>query len=149
MLSAAEPSAATAPSLARIQHLVDALGDADYFVRQKAEAELTKIGFDAVDALTAATDRDDMEIATRANRLLYVIRSDWSILDAPAAVANLLTDYDSQDDGNRESRIMRLIDLPDDQGISALCKVIRYERSLVLAKTAAVRLLDAKTGEAG
>ena len=38
--------------------------------------------------------------------------------------------------------------MPENQGIPAVCRVIRYERSLLLAKTAAVRLLEAKAGEA-
>ena len=40
----------------QIHRLIEALGDADYFVRQKAESDLGKIGFDAVEALTAASD---------------------------------------------------------------------------------------------
>src|SRR5580658_8771517 len=105
ILSAAKPPAAVAPSAEQIQRLIEALGNSDYFVRQKAEADLSKIGFNAVDALTAAAEHDDMEIATRANRLLYVIRSDWSISGAPPFVARLLTDYDAQDDSSRETRI--------------------------------------------
>ena len=63
------------PSPQRIQRLIEALGDADYFVRQKAEPYLGKLGFDAVEGATAAAEHDDMEIATRANRLLSTIRS--------------------------------------------------------------------------
>jgi len=143
ILSAAEPPAASPPSPEKIRSLIEALGDADYFVRQKAESDLGKIGFDAVEALTAATEYDDMEIATRANRLLNLIRSDWAVPGEPADVSQLLADYDSQDDGSREVKIIGLINLPENQGLPAVCRVIRYERSLLLAKMAALRLLEA------
>ena len=136
----------TVPPPEQIRPLIEALGNADYFVRQKAELELCKIGFDAVDALTAATEYDDMEIATRANRLLNVIRSNWAIPGDPAEVSQLLTGYDSQDDSSREVKIIGLIHLPENQGIPAICRVIRYERSLMLAKMAALRLLEAMAG---
>ncbi|MGA2258690.1 MAG: hypothetical protein ABSG53_28825 [Thermoguttaceae bacterium] len=146
VLFAAGPSAATPSSPERIHRLIEALGDADYFVRQKAESDLGKIGFDAIEALTAATEHDDMEIATRANRLLYTIRSNWSVPGEPADVAQSLAGYDLQDDGSREDRVIRLIDLPENQGVPAVCRVIRYERSLSLAKMAALRLLEAMAG---
>ena len=104
-LSAAEPPAAAAPSPEQIHRLIEALGDADYFVRQKAESDLGKIGFDAVEALTAAAEHDDMEIVARANRLLCVIRSNWAVPGEPAEVSQLLADYESQDDNSREARI--------------------------------------------
>ncbi len=149
---AADPSAARArrptPSSQQIQRLVEGLGDTDYFVRQRAESDLGKIGFDAVEALTAATEHDDMEIAARANRLLFVIRSNWAVPGEPARVSRLLANYESQEDNSREVRIVRLIELPENQGIPAVCRIIRYERSLLVAKTAALRLLEALAGEA-
>ena len=148
MLSAAEPPTAPGASAGQIQHLIEALGNADYFVRQKAESDLGKIGFEAVEALTAASEHDDMEIATRASRLLLAIRSNWSAPGEPPEVSQLLADYESQDESSREARIIRLIYLPENQGLPAVCRLIRYERSLLLAKVAAVRLLEAMGGEA-
>ena len=52
-----------------------------------------------------------------------------------------------QDDTGREARIVQLVGLAGDQGIPAVCRVIRYERSLPVAKTAALRLLQAKAGQ--
>jgi len=147
VLSAAKPPAALRPTPERLHRLIESLGNADYFVRQNAEADLRKIGFDAVEALTAATEHDDMEIATRASRLLYVIRSNWAVPGEPPLVVQLLAEYESQDDGGREARINQLIGLAENQGVPAVCRIIRYERSLPLAKTAAVRLLEATAGE--
>ncbi len=148
VLSAAEPPSAPPASPQRIHRLIEALGDTDYFVRQKAEADLGKIGLEALDALTAATQCDDMEIVTRANRLLCVIRSNWTVPGEPAIVSNILAGYDAQDDNLREMKIGQLIYLADDQGLTAVCRIIRYERSLLLAKTAALRLLETKVGKA-
>lgn len=147
-LAATQSPSAPPPSAEQIRRLIRALGDSDYFVREKAASDLGKLGFDAVDALTAATESDDMEIAARANRLLHLIRGNWSVPGEPPVVSRLLADYESQDDSNREVRIARLVDLPQDQGAAAICRVIRYERSLLLAKTAAVRLLAALAGDA-
>ena len=94
VLSAAEPPPAAPASPQRIHRLIEALGDTDYFVRQKAEADLGKIGFEALDALTAATQCDDMEIVTRANRLLCVIRSNWTVPGEPAIASNILAGYE-------------------------------------------------------
>ena len=144
--SASERPAAP-PSSQHIQRLIEALGDANYFVRQKAESELRKIGFAAVDALTAAGDHDDMEIAMRARRLLAAIRNNWVVPGESPLVSPLLANYEAQDDCSREVRILQLIALPEKQGIPAVCRIIRYERSLLLAKTAALGLLQAMAGQ--
>jgi tetratricopeptide (TPR) repeat protein len=141
LVAAETPRVQTSPD--EINRLIDALGNADYYTRQQAESDLGKIGFEAVDALTVATEKDDLEIATRANRLLFKIRSNWVVPGEPSGVSQLLADYESQDDSSREDKVPFLIGLPDNQGIPAVCRIIRYERSLVVAKTAAVRLLEA------
>jgi len=143
-LFAAAPPASPPPSPEQLQRLIEALGDANYFVRQKAESDLGKIGFEALDALSAAVEHDDMEVAARANRLLYAIRSDWTLPGEPPQVSRLLSDYDALEDAGREARISQLVELPENQGVAAICRVIRYERSLPLAKTAALRLLESK-----
>jgi tetratricopeptide (TPR) repeat protein len=148
VVSAAERPTDPPPSPQQIHRLIEALGDADYFARQKAESDLGKIGFDALEAVTAATEHDDMEIALRANRLLSAIRSNWSLPGESADVGQLLAEYESQDDDGREARVVRLVDLPEDQGIPAVCRIICYERSLLVAKRAALRLLEARGGEA-
>jgi tetratricopeptide (TPR) repeat protein len=147
VLFATGPSNAAPPSQQQIERLIEALGDVNYFVRQKAESELGKIGFEAVEALTKATRHDDVEIALRADRLLCLIRSNWGLAGDPSRVRQLLADYESQDDNSRQTRIVSLIDLADNQGIPAVCRIIRYERSLVVAKAAALRLLETKAGE--
>jgi tetratricopeptide (TPR) repeat protein len=144
-----EESRAGTARAAQIDRLIEALGDGNYFVRQQAESDLQKFGFEALDALTAATEHDDLEIATRANRLLHVIRSDWTTAGEPPQVSRLLSDYDALEIGSREGRISSLIDLADNQGMAAVCRVIRYERSLPLAKTAALQLMESREKDEG
>ena len=61
----------------QIAKLVQALGDKDYAVRQRAEDELARIGFAAYEALTMAANHDDLEIAARARYLLRKYEASW------------------------------------------------------------------------
>src|SRR4051794_20295162 len=74
-LEVAPASSSAAPALdpSRIPKLVQQLGDPQYTVREGAQAELTRFGVDAFDALTEAANHADIEIASRANYLLRVI----------------------------------------------------------------------------
>jgi len=56
-----------AASAERIAKLIRQLGDKDYYVRQRAQEELARTGFEAFDALSTATTDEDLEIASRAN----------------------------------------------------------------------------------
>ncbi|HEU5433123.1 MAG TPA: hypothetical protein VFU81_15760, partial [Thermomicrobiales bacterium] len=51
---------------AQIAALIEQLGDDDFFARERAQQQLARIGFDAFDALSAAENHDDIEIAARA-----------------------------------------------------------------------------------
>jgi len=52
-------------------------------------------------------------------------------------VVQALNEYEAQDDAGRESRIAALLGLDDHQGVPAVCKIIGYDRSIVVAKLAA------------
>lgn len=127
----------------RIQELIGQLGDKDYFVRQRAQNELLSVGVEALDALLAAANaNDDLEIATRAKHLLKLMRVVWTEKSDPPEVKRLLAEYDSQrDDAMKLSRMRALADLPGHAGVAALCRLIRYEKSAVLSKQAAVQVL--------
>lgn len=147
-LPAAGSPATAQPSPREIRRLIELLGDKDYFVRQKAEQDLAKLGFAAVDALADAADSDDMEIVARSAELLQAIKSNWSRPGDPPGVVRALGDYESQDDAGRAARVEQLIGLPNHQGTAAVCRVISFDRSLVLAKTAAVKLAESFAAEA-
>jgi len=129
------------PLRQRIDRLIELLGDESYAVRQRAEEELAEIGFEAVDALSAAACHDDPEIASRARYLLRLIRVEWTREDDPAEVKELLEDYEFLSPADRCERIRGLARLPLGRGIPALCRLVRFEQSAQSSKYAAVEIL--------
>jgi tetratricopeptide (TPR) repeat protein len=125
----------------RIDKLIRELGAADYFARQRAQDELARLGFAAFDALSAAVDDEDLEIASRAKYLLRLMRVEWISAGDPPEVQKCLKDYESLDAAARQGRMQALAELPDDQGLVALCRLARFEMSNLLSKRAAMAVL--------
>ena len=128
----------------RITKLIVALGDKEYAVRQRAEDELARIGFAAYEALVAAANHEDLEIAARARYLLRKIRGQWGSDEDPPEVKKLLADYESLQVEERARRIIRLAFLPDLKGTPAVCRVIRFERLTSLSEFAAIQIVFAE-----
>jgi tetratricopeptide (TPR) repeat protein len=123
----------------QIARLIEQLGNPEYYVRQGAQAELAKCGFEAFDALTAASANEDLEIAARARYLLRLMRVEAK--DDPPEVRKLLSDYEGQTTPVRVGRMRALADLPEGAGLPALCRLVRYEKSSLCSKQAAAELL--------
>jgi tetratricopeptide (TPR) repeat protein/uncharacterized membrane protein len=136
------PTAAGEPAASpeRIHRLIRQLGDKDYYVRQHAQEELAQLGVDAFDALSAATEDEDPEIAARAKYLLH-IPVEWTVKSDPPVVKRYLGTYGKRDAAERESVVRRLAVLPDDEGVDAVCRLVRFDRSPLLSKIAATALL--------
>jgi tetratricopeptide (TPR) repeat protein len=126
----------------QIDKYIQELGDKDYYVRQHAQNELSRMSFEAFDALTAATLNDDLEIASRAKYLLQLMRVEWTAKNDPEDVKKLLKDYERQPDETRLSRMRTLALMPQGKGILALCRLIRFEKSDMLSKNAVIELLQ-------
>ncbi len=139
------PASPASGPAAEIDKLVRQLGDNDYFARQQAQDSLAHLGFEAFDALNAAATNKDLEIASRARYLLRRLRAEWMAKDDPPEVRKYLRDYETLPLEGRVSRMHALATLSDGQGILALCRLVRYEQSLVLSKLAAAELLDSQT----
>lgn len=130
---------------ARIQELIKQLGADDYFAREKAQSELTEIGAEGFDALSESADRvRDVEVAERLAYLLRTIRVRWVEKTDPAEVRDLLQNYEGMGEQDRYSVIDALGGLPGTTGLAALCRIVRFESSLQLAKRAAVKILEQK-----
>ncbi len=125
----------------RIAQLIEQLGDKQFAARQRAQQELVKLGFDAFDALADAEASDDPEIAMQAGYLVRLIRAEWTREGDPRQVQQILKDYEAQPDDRRLQRIKQLAELPGDQGLEWLCRLVRFEKSSVLSKQAALAII--------
>ncbi|MEX2142095.1 MAG: hypothetical protein WD894_22705 [Pirellulales bacterium] len=128
----------------RIERLIEQLGDPRFPVRERAQAELAEMGSAAFDALTAAQSHRDLEVAHRARSLVQSIRMDWVRDTDSEAVRKLLADYDLQPDQERRKRITQMAAKSQAEGLAALCRLVRFERSVLLSKEAALAVMDQK-----
>jgi tetratricopeptide (TPR) repeat protein len=140
----AAPVAATGDLADRIDQLIEQLGDPRFTVRERAHQELTEIGGAAFDALSAAQGHRDLEIVARARQLVQSMRIEVARETDTAEIRKLLADYDAQTDAVRRQRIAVLAAKPQAEGLAPLCRVVRYERSVLLSKQAAVAVMDQK-----
>jgi tetratricopeptide (TPR) repeat protein len=122
-----------------VRVLIERLGSDDYFARQRAQEELIRLGAEAFDLLTDATTHEDLEIAARAKSLLHVIREKW-------LGEGDLQGYEALDAENRLVRMQSLGEEAGDKGVASLCRLVRFEPSPVLAKSAALQLLSRGRG---
>ncbi len=125
----------------RIQQLIQQLGNEEYAVRQQAQEELAKFGFDAYDELSAATTDPDLEIVSRARYLLRLIRVQWTSENDPPAVKKILQDYEIQSPEIRSRKIAMLARLSKGASLPALCRLVRFEKLTLLSKFAALEIM--------
>lgn len=136
-LGAAEPDA----DAERIAVLIQQLGDEDYFVRERAQDDLARIGLPALDALTEAEESDDVEISARARYLVRLLRVEWTDERDSPEVRALMSGYETPDENSRLDAIDQLGRYDDGKGLATLCRLVRFEKSHVISKLAAVRIL--------
>lgn len=135
-----QPGAASV-SDEQVREAIRKLGDDDYFVRERAQAELSQLGFAAFDALCEAKLDPDPEIAARASYLARRMHVGWSMDSDPPDARSLMNGYDSAGDSVRLAIVRQLSRLPESDGVAILCRLVRYERSPVLAKNAALEII--------
>lgn len=127
---------------AKVAKLVEQLGSAEFAAREKAQAELAKIGLEAFDALNDAQHHDDVEIALRARFLVRAMQVQWYHETDSPDVIKVLKGYGEESETERRSRIDRLKILDERQGLPALCRLARFEPSEELSKYAALKVLE-------
>lgn len=125
----------------QIQQLISQLGSPQYFRRERAQAELERLGGVAFDAIRDAQFSDDIEIALRAKYLVRRLQVRWYDEHDPPEVRRVLRSYGEQPVPERRSRMDRLAALDDQQGLIPLCRLVRFESELRLAKHAALLIL--------
>lgn len=136
----------------RIDELITELGSPQYTVRRAAANEIRKIGPEAFDRLHAASEHTDPEIAASASYLLRQIAVRWTKTDDSATVRRLMRSYGEREDTDRQRIIQMLAAMPNGEGVPALCRIARYDRTPLLSRLAALAIVQtdqeegAKTG---
>ena len=134
----------TAPSAnldQRIAELIEQLGDERYTTRERAQAQLSKLGLSAFEAISEAQSHHDIEISLRAKYLLRSMRINWTQDHDPAAVKTILKGYEQLGNDQRVMQMHALAQLESGAGVEALCRLVRFERTDELSKEAAVLVL--------
>ncbi|HEX3600902.1 MAG TPA: tetratricopeptide repeat protein [Lacipirellulaceae bacterium] len=134
--------------LDRIHKLIQQLGNPQFAARRSASNELRQIGAEAFDSLHAATEDTDPEIAASANYLLRQIAVRWVRPDDSATVRAILKPYGQDPEAARLQRVEQLASLPQNGGISALCRIARFDRSSIVSRTAATAIIWPKESTA-
>ncbi|HZN35042.1 MAG TPA: hypothetical protein VFB80_14535 [Pirellulaceae bacterium] len=138
-----DPPADPAAQDAKLKTLIEQLGaDGDFAARERAQAELAKLGLEAFDALHAAQNHHVPEIALRARYLVRSMNVRWfSETDGPEVI-RILKEYGDLSESDRRNRMERLAALENRQGVAALVRLSRFETNDPLAKYAALKILE-------
>ncbi len=127
--------------VADVDRLIADLGSQQFAVRERAQAELKRLGLSAFDSLHEARDSDDIEIAIRSRYLLGSLDLRWARDDDPLAVREFLQDYGDKTVTERGNLLEQLAALGDGQGIAALCRIVRFDDSNLLSKRAVLAIV--------
>ncbi|TWU30416.1 hypothetical protein [Bythopirellula polymerisocia] len=129
----------------RIKQLIAQLGSDDFLLRREAESQLISIGALAFDHLQEAQTNADLEIATQAEYLLHRITVDYLVrVDDPDEVRELMSAYPKASQTQQREIILHLAALEEAIGVGALSRIAHFELSPLLAKYAALAVLDAQ-----
>lgn len=126
----------------QIQQLIQRLGAKRFATRQRAEAELRYLGPEAVDQLLEAQYDSNYEISLAARQILNNLTVNWSRPDEHPITENILQNYDDLSEEQRISRANWLAKLEDGFGLPAVLRIVRYEQSDIVAKRAAMTVIE-------
>ncbi|TWT72103.1 tetratricopeptide repeat protein [Crateriforma conspicua] len=143
--SGAQMADRDAPVRQTIAQLIEKLGHPNYVSRERAKAALQRYGLEALDQLQQASDHPDNQIAMSVRRLIASRSIRWSGPLDPEPVRKTLTGYGSLAINDRQSRIERLADLPDEMATAALARLARFETDPRLSLFAAIALMEQPT----
>ncbi len=129
------------PRQPSIGQLIEQLGHENYQTRLRAKEHLQRLGLEAFDELYAAGDHPDSEIAMTARRLVNSLSVSWAKETDPTQVREVLLEYGAQNASERESRIQRLAEITNHQGLTALTRLARFEQDPRLSRAAALAVM--------
>lgn len=125
----------------RIAALIEQLGAPQYHSRERAQEDLKRLGSAAIDALLAAQEHTDTEIAMRARFLVRSMPIQWTTSEDSPQVRQLFQDYSDKDRDDRILRATHLSTLEKQAGVAALCRIMRFDSDPIVSKKAAVLAL--------
>ncbi|MDR1141185.1 MAG: hypothetical protein LBL62_05790 [Planctomycetaceae bacterium] len=128
-----------------VGQLIQKLGDDNYIVRQRAEAQLLRIGAGAFAELQRAKNDKDIEIARRAERLLAQIENLFLALE-DKSLYFWIAQYAFNTDITEKAGILWILarpfyDAPNGEGLPTLCRIVRFDTEYSLRAEAAKCLM--------
>jgi tetratricopeptide (TPR) repeat protein len=130
------------PTLTEAGQWIEKLGHPSYATRVRAREQLQRMGLQALDELhEAQLNSSDSEVVMASRHLLSSVLISWSKESDPQAVRDALDEYGAQNETERQNRMDRLAELPNRQGLAALCRLARFEKSLRLSREAALAVM--------
>lgn len=145
--AAEEPVTAKQKKEQEVRDLIRELGDASYFVREKAQNRLLRIGIDALPALKKATRSEDIEIAKRAEQIIGQFELFFYGRENNL-VRSLLNTYADEQNIAEKASIIWLLSNPvagygyqDGEGFRSLCRIARFDTEHALRAEAAKCLI--------
>jgi tetratricopeptide (TPR) repeat protein len=127
-----------------IANWIKKLGDPSYSVRLQAQSELERIGVRALDQLHQASFDPDPQISNQARFLVQSNQFNWAWETDPFPVRRTLSNYTTAPLYDKSVYIDQLNAMEGDEGLPALCRLIRYETQGCLAKRAALLVMRSK-----
>lgn len=125
-----------------IEKLISELGNNKYALREQAQKELAKLGSRAFDKLSIAQHHEDIEINLRARYLIKLIRFTWTRPGDSDRIKKILEKYSEVTGKAKLEKIQQVADLANDESVEVLCRFVRYEKSNVLSKQAAISIIQ-------
>ena len=130
------------PAASEVHELIQQLGSTQYAIRKSAEDQLRQMGRTALDHLLIAQFDTDPEIRFNVRQLLAKLPIRWWSDDSPQIVQELTGKYGSLSRRDKVIYAYWLVRLEDGIGIPALARIVRFESSEMIAKQAALAVID-------
>lgn len=127
----------------RVDTLILQLGSSSYRERENAETELEKLGLLAFEPLQEVQNHPDIEIRLRARAMVSRLRKFFLSDGIDPIIARFVDGYPNAPTDNRNTRIQLIATLLPQQGVDVLSRIARFEDSPLLAKRAALSILEA------
>ncbi len=139
---AADGAATAEPVQARINALIEQLGDKSFIKREAAKEELERMGLVAFESLRAAEMHANVEIAQSATYLLESMQVDWSLPNDSFEVQRTLKDYNIQPHRSKLDVLQRLANQERTDAFMALMRLMRYEKDEKISKAAGLHVME-------